>query len=211
MSRCCSTPYPNGTVSYPTQPSIYRLISHTSLVLKPGTHAPAKVVSRHFSTLYQAALQAVPYTAFHLSSHFTHLPHFTHSPHFTHFSGAQTRHARTCQSGDQAFQHAVPSGTASCTLHSFPFIVSFHTLASFRTLASFHTLHTELARTIYIQCIYGVLGRDFIKYPVICGVYTYTVLANPTHTPLMLNPGTHAPANVVSRHCSTPSPNGNAS
>ena len=35
-----------------------------------------------------------------------------------------------------------------------------------------------LARTIYIQYIYGVFGREIIKYTVIYGIYT--VLANPT-------------------------------
>ena len=41
-------------------------------------------------------------------------------------------------------------------------------------------IHVGLARTIYIRCIYGIFGREIIKYTVIYGVYI-RVLANPTY------------------------------
>ena len=31
--------------------------------------------------------------------------------------------------------------------------------------------YVGLARTIYIRCIYGIFGREIIKYTVIYGVY----------------------------------------
>ena len=31
--------------------------------------------------------------------------------------------------------------------------------------------HLGRARTIHVRCIYGILGREFIKYTVIYGVY----------------------------------------
>jgi len=36
-----------------------------------------------------------------------------------------------------------------------------------------HRNHSSigLARTIYIRCIYGIIGRDITKYTVVYGVY----------------------------------------
>jgi hypothetical protein len=36
-----------------------------------------------------------------------------------------------------------------------------------------YTTCVGLARTIYIRCIYGILGREIIKYTVIYGIYIY--------------------------------------
>jgi len=36
----------------------------------------------------------------------------------------------------------------------------------------------------HIRCIYGIFGREIIKYTVIYGVYIYTILANPTYVTL---------------------------
>ena len=38
-------------------------------------------------------------------------------------------------------------------------------------LVTFLQKYLGLARTIYIRCIYGIFGREIIKYTVIYGVY----------------------------------------
>ena len=37
-------------------------------------------------------------------------------------------------------------------------------------------LCVEMARTIYIRCIYGIFGREITKYTVLCGVYIRIVI-----------------------------------
>jgi len=36
---------------------------------------------------------------------------------------------------------------------------------------SFHSAYVGLAKTIYIQCVYGIFGRKITKYTGIYGVY----------------------------------------
>ena len=68
----------------------------------------------------------------------------------------------------------------SVYIQFWPTLIMHASFSLINVGSSFHCLCVGMARTMYIRCIYGIFGREFITYTVIYGVYIYVTYTSYT-------------------------------